>query len=540
MPTTDHMIAGVEVRIDGQAMAPEIMALVQEVRVDDHLNLPDTFVIALSDPGLEHIDRINLEVGKEVEILFAAPDGNRYESLLKGQITTVEPEFSRQGATITARGYDHSHQMNRERRAETYQNMTVGDIARRVASRAGISIGAIDDAGGPVDFMQQNNETDWEFLGRLARRIGNEALVAGRQLEFRTAGGPASPEKVTLRWGENLISFKPRITGVSQVEDVAVRGWDAVSRRVIEATARPEGLMSSIGVARDTIVSALNGGRLTVADAPVASQQEADALARSLASRVANSYLEADGICEGHPKVRAGCTVKIEGVGTRFGGEYTVSSTRHVFRGGRGYRTHFAISGQQERSLVELLTPARKKRWGNSVVIGIVTNNDDPEAMGRVRVKYPELGDTEGTWARVATPGAGADKGLLMLPKVDDEVVIGFEHDDIRRPYVLGCVFNGQAKPDDLASKDGSFMLKSPKDMGIDIKEKISIKGGDELVIEVGQSKVTCKKDGTIQIEGKDITLKANGSISVEAGPQGLKLSSQGQVQVSGAQIQLG
>jgi uncharacterized protein involved in type VI secretion and phage assembly len=127
-----------------------------------------------------------------------------------------------------------------------------------------------------------------------------------------------------------------------------------------------------------------------------------------------------------------------------------------------------------------------------------------------------------------------------MLPKVDDEVVIGFEHDDIRRPYVLGCVFNGQAKPNDLASKDGSFMLKSPKDMGIDIKEKISIKGGDELVIEVGQSKVTCKKDGTIQIEGKDITLKANGSISVEAGPQGLKLSSQGQVQVSGAQIQLG
>lgn len=540
MSTADQMIAGVEVRIDGQALAPEIMALVREVRVDDNLNLADTFIITVSDPRLEHIDRINLEVGKEVEILFAAPDGNRYESLLKGQITTVEPEFSRQGATITARGYDHSHQMNRERRAETYQNMTVGDIARRVASRAGIAVGAIDDAGGPVDFMQQNNETDWEFLGRLARRVGNEALVAGNQLEFRSAGGPAGGDTVTLRWGENLISFKPRLTGVSQVEDVMVRGWDAVSRRVIEATARPQGLMSAIGVARDTVVSAMNGGRLTVADTPVASQQEADALAQSLAARVANSYLEAEGVCEGHPKVRAGSTVKIEGIGTRFGGQYTVSSTRHVFRGGQGYRTHFASSGQQERSLVELLTPARKKRWGNSVVIGIVTNNDDPDGMGRVRVKYPELGDTEGTWARVVTPGAGRDKGLLMTPKVDDEVVVGFEHDDIRRPYVLGCVFNGQSKPDDLASKDGSFMLKSPKDMGIDIKEKISIKGGEELVIEVGQSKVTCKKDGTIQIEGKDLKLKATGSIAIEAGPQGLKLSSQGQVQVSGTQIQLG
>lgn len=540
MSTTDQMIAGVEVRVGGQAMAPEVMALVREVRVDDNLNLADTFIITLTDPRMEHVDRINLEIGKEVEILFASPDGNRYESLIKGQITTVEPEFSRQGATITARGYDHSHQMNRERRAETYQNMTVGDIARRVASRAGVAIGAIDDAGGPVDFMQQNNETDWEFLGRLARRVGNEALVADKKLEFRTAGGPAAADTVTLRWGENLISFKPRITGVSQIEDVMVRGWDAVSQRVIEATAKPQGLTSTIGLARDTLVSAMNGGRLTVADSPVASQQEADALAKSLANRVGNSYLEAEGVCEGHPKVRAGSKVKIEGIGTRFGGEYTLSSTRHVFRGGQGYRTHFAISGQQERSLVELLTPARKKRWGNSVVLGIVTNNDDPQAMGRVRVKFPQLGDLEGTWARVVTPGAGKDKGLLMTPLIDDEVVVGFEHDDITRPFVLGCVFNGQNKPDKLADKDGSLMMKSPKNMGIEVKEKISIKAEEELVIEVGQSKVTLKKDGTIQIEGKDLKLKASGSIAIEAGAQGLKLSSQGQVQVSGSQIQLG
>lgn len=534
------MIAGVEVRVAGQALAPEVMALVREVRVDDNLNLADTFIITLTDPRMEHVDRINLEIGKEIEILFASPDGNRYESLIKGQITTVEPEFSRQGATITARGYDHSHQMNRERRAETYQNMTVGDIARRVASRAGVAIGAIDDAGGPVDFMQQNNETDWEFLGRLARRVGNEALVAGKKLEFRTAGGPAASDALTLRWGENLISFKPRITGVSQVEDVMVRGWDAVSQRVIEATAKPEGLMSTIGLARDTLVSAMNGGRLTVADSPVASQQEADALAKSLANRVGNSYIEADGVCEGHPKLRAGSKIKIEGIGTRFGGEYTVSSTRHVFRGGQGYRTHFTISGQQERSLVELLTPARKKRWGNSVVLGIVTNNDDPQAMGRVRVKFPQLGDLEGTWARVVTPGAGKDKGLLMTPLIDDEVVVGFEHDDITRPFVLGCVFNGQNKPEQLADKDGSLMMKSPKNMGIEVKEKISIKGEEELVIEVGQSKVTLKKDGSIQIEGKDLKLKASGSIAIEAGAQGLKLSSQGQVQVSGTQIQLG
>lgn len=543
------MIAGVQVKIDGQELAPEVAAQLLEVRIDDHLVLPDTFLIRVADPGLELVDAIDLEIGTEVELLFGSPEDNRLVSLLKGQIASVQPEFTRSGATITARGYDHSHALNRTKRSETYQNMTVGDIARRVASRAGMRPGTIDDAGGPQDFVQQNNETDWEFLWRLAQRVGNEVLVVDRTLHFRRAGGGAD-RPVTLRWGETLHELRPRLTGVQQVEEVVVRGWDAASKRVIEATARPDRLMASIGVERDSVVRALEGGSLTIADRPVATQQEADALARSVATRLANGFVEAEGVCEGDPRVTAGCRIAVEGVGRRFGGTYTVSATRHVFRGGRGYQTHFTVSGQAERSLVELLTPARRRGWGNSVVIGVVTNNEDPEGMGRVRVKYPELGDTEGYWARIASAGAGKDKGLLMTPVVGDEVVIGFEHDDVRRPYVLGAVWNGTEKPGELAQPDGSFALRSEKKMTVTVKEEITFTGDKELVFEIGQAKVTCKKDGTVRIEGKNITLTASNSISLEApqgaiavkaGVRGLTLSSAGgTVSVSGTQISLG
>ena len=61
----------------------------------------------------------------------------------------------------------------------------------------------------------------------------------------------------------------------------------------------------------------------------------------------------------------------------------------------------------------------------------MVTNNDDPEKLGRVRVQFPTLSaDDESAWARIATPGGGKERGLQWLPEVDDEVLVGFELDD--------------------------------------------------------------------------------------------------------------
>jgi phage protein D len=446
---------------------------------------------------------------------------------------------------IVIRGYDHSHALNRSRRSETYQNSTVADIAKKVATRAGLTPGTIDDEGGVQSFVQQNNETDYEFLWRLAERVGCEVVVLKKELNFRKAGGNGGGTPVELKWGEDLIGFRPRLTGVQQVEEVVVRGWDAAAKRVIEATAKPQGLLSTIGVAHDKIVSALSGGTLRVLDKPVATQEEATALAKSVASKVANAYLEATGTARGNPALKAGTQVKIDGVGTRFGGTYTLSATTHVYRGAKGYETQFTISGRAPRNLVSLATPTAKRSWGNSVVLGTVTQNDDPDGLGRVRVKYGEH-DTEGWWAPVVSPGAGKDKGLLMTPIVGDQVVVAFEHDDVRKPYVLGAVWNGSEKPADLAQKDGSFSLQSDKKMTVGAKEKIAITGEQELVLTVGDAKVTLKKSGEVLVEGKDVKIKASGTASIESSGSmtvkgsTLSIQASGSVSVSGASISLG
>jgi phage baseplate assembly protein gpV len=82
------------------------------------------------------------------------------------------------------------------------------------------------------------------------------------------------------------------------------------------------------------------------------------------------------------------------------------------------------------------------------VVVGLVTDVNDPETLGRIRVSFPWLpGETESQWARVARPMAGKDYGHWFMPEVDDEVLVGFEFGDLQHPLVLGFLWNGRDTP---------------------------------------------------------------------------------------------
>ena len=80
-----------------------------------------------------------------------------------------------------------------------------------------------------------------------------------------------------------------------------------------------------------------------------------------------------------------------------------------------------------------LLGPADGADRFHGVVVGVVTNNQDPDGMHRVKVRFPWLsGEDESHWARVAAAMAGNDRGAYFLPEVDDEVLVAFEHGDLR------------------------------------------------------------------------------------------------------------
>jgi phage protein D len=567
-----NLLPSVQIKVNGSPLDAAVAQNVIEVKVEDNLIHPDTFLLRIDDPELKNVDSTTLDIGADVEILFEKPGmiGEQgapvLKSVIKGQITSLEPEFGERGAVVAVRGYDKSHQLNRSKKTETYQDMTYGDIARRVISGGGFTPGTIDDAGGSHPFVQQNNETDWDFLWRLASRIDNEVVAEDNKLHFRRAASsrPAAPE---LEYGSNLFSFRPRVTGVQQIDEVTVRGWDPKTKQAIvgnaKASAAEPDLGVKIGVTHAKVRSALDGGKVLVADLTPTSRAEADAIAKSVMAQHANAYADATGVAFGDPDLRAGRKVKITKVGTRFGGEYTLFSTVHRFNMSKGYMTSFVISGRSARGLLDVLTPAPPRNFGgNSIVIGIVTNNDDPDKMGRVRIKYPALGDdTEGAWARIASPSSGKDRGLLMMPQPDEEVLIAFEHDDPRKPFVLGSVWNKHDSPGDLVQTDGSFVLQSDKKTNLKSKDQISVKSDKEMYVEtqgeIGQKskdKIVLQADNEIDAKSKkivinsdvDIELTANSQINIKAngkvtlqGSAGVTIQGPGGINLTGSKISL-
>jgi uncharacterized protein involved in type VI secretion and phage assembly len=553
MSPAPNLVAGVSVKVGGQALDVPIV----EARVQDNLMLPDAFALRVLDPDFKLVDGAMFDIGAKVELHFAAAsERGGPEGIFKGEVATLAPQFEKEGSVLVVRGYDLGHRLTRSRNTRTFQDMTLSDIAGKIIGEAGLR----KDVKSTTDvypFEQQSNETDWDYLWRLAARVGYELTCIDETIHFRAPGSGAGGP-VALEWGVNLKGFHPRATAVQQVKDVVVNGWDPKAKRRVTATKSTPQLDSKIELRRDGLAN----GRHPVAEEIVSSQSEANALAQSTLDRLANAWLSADGRCVGNPDVRAGCKVQIKGVGTRFGGEYLVTQSTHVIRGTAGYETEFEISGRSRRTLLDLLTPRPRSGYGDSLVIGVVTNNDDPEKMGRVRVKFPDLDETqEGWWARVASVSATAERGMLMMPLVDDEVIVGFEHGDPRRPFVLGSLWNGTAKPGKLAAEgagkpDGSFNLRSNKkvaiasvaDMSIsseakmDAKStsdfslqsdgKLAIKGnGAEISITAAGGSIVIKQDGSITIKGSQITVDASAKLA---------LTSSGVVQVRGSQVMLG
>lgn len=162
------------------------------------------------------------------------------------------------------------------------------------------------------------------------------------------------------------------------------------------------------------------------------------------------------------------------------------------------------------------------------VSIGVVTNNQDPNGLGRVKVKLPWLSDTdESNWARVMTPMAGKDRGLYLLPEPGDEVLVMFDQGRVDHPFVIGALWNGEDTPP-ASNADGENnlrVLKSRSGHTITLddtagKEKITIAdktGNSTIVLDAaaGTVSITSQNDLTLSARG-DITLRSSeGDVAV-------------------------
>jgi uncharacterized protein involved in type VI secretion and phage assembly len=186
-----------------------------------------------------------------------------------------------------------------------------------------------------------------------------------------------------------------------------------------------------------------------------------------------------------------------------------------------------------ELALFDLVERDREEMRGKrieGIVLGIVTNNQDPEKVGRVKIKFPWLADSdESYWARVATVMAGKDRGTFFLPEVDDEVLVAFDHGDINHPYVLGSLWNGEDMPPEtnangknnirkIKSRSGHEIIFDDNDEERKGKIEIHTKAGHTIVLDdsAGAEKIEIKDR-----KGNKITIDSvQDSINIESAMQ--------------------
>ena len=442
-------------------MPDDLVKDVLQIVVEESLHMPSMFKLVVHNVYVAATENVKewqnekyFNIGDRISIGFSSSttedvdfrEDIQEKRIIDGEITGLEVNFTNTSeAHMVVRGYDASHRLHRGRYNRSFQGKTESDIARSIARECGIAIGEIDMSGAPREYVFQENQTNMEFLRERAARIGFELFVQDDKLFFRK---PTSKTSLQLEWLVDINSFSVRVSSAEQVNEVEVHSWDYSQKKLIKQTAKTEQLVSDTGNGKgsktSTAFKKVQNPTLYVVDQPVEKAAEAQQMAQALCNELGGEFVWADAKAEGNPKIRPGRVVQLQGMGKRYSGKYYVTETRHVYSR-RVYKTEFTVRGLREGTLLSTLAPKPRLQPGQTLLVGIVTDNDDPKGWGRVRVKLPTLTESDtSNWARVVGLGAAKNRGFYCLPEVNDEVLVGFEHGDIHRPYIIGGVWNGK------------------------------------------------------------------------------------------------
>jgi len=155
----------------------------------------------------------------------------------------------------------------------------------------------------------------------------------------------------------------------------------------------------------------------------------------------------------------------------------------------------------------------------NGVIVGRVTEVEDPDGRGRIRVEFPWLGgQSESYWASIAAPMAGGGRGAFLMPEKNDEVLVAFDRGDVNHAYVIGFLWNGRDKPPSTSVRER--MIRSVNGHAIRFLDSTPENGNKgALIIEdahgnritLSNGKITIKSVSILELDAPIITLKGPG-----------------------------
>ena len=540
----------------------------------------NAYDMASSDFKKDWLEK-HLAIGNFIEVKMGY--GDRLESVFKGLITSVKFDFPSGGSpSISVECHDKSYLMMKHKLSFAWHFMPYSAIAIILAGLYGLDF-VVDFSVDIHDTVQQENESNYSFLQRLAKKIGYEFFISGDTLYFRIPYVGNLNPITTLKWGRSLKSFAPQFDLNEQACAVVTRGFSEMLD------------MAVIGLAGYVTVPGIDGQKIKNVmknifmgnvidyeyDIGITSFFEAEAVALLKMGERLMKSLSGSGECIGLPELSPGRFIKIDGLGSQLNSTYYITSVTHTISES-GYSTQFEVGKGNEdmfgaiSSGIEKMSKASGSGMGgegsinkSGVSVGTVISNIDPMGLGRVRVAYSmregsDLFMDDSGWARVAVPYAGASKGTYFIPDIGDEVLVAFGEGALECPYVIGSLWSMKKRPPVVDPLNLKHVIKSRLGNTITIDDtpaqpNVSLKTltGQTVEIQDSPPKITIK-DATglnaVEIDSVTNAVTVKGNLKAElksnacqvsldsvqqsvkiSGPLMVNLESSAQVSIKGA-----
>jgi phage baseplate assembly protein gpV/phage protein D len=425
------------------------------------------------------------------------------EPLFTGQVTASELCYtSDQGRSLRVRGYDLLHQLRKRQSVRAHVQVTTRDLARELVADLGLTIQAAEP--GPLwKQLIQHRQSDFELLQESAEHGGLYLTVRGNVLHLLTLRG--SGETVPLALGETLLEARIEMNADTLYRSVATTGWNSSLMETHKGqAAHPR---SGRVVATELLPSRVGGsGKHALVDEDIVSDDHAAGMAQAELDLRTAREVTFWGVAEGDPRLQPGIPIEVTGVAEAVAGRYVLAAVTHSIDTQRGFLSE-----------VSSMPPSPRERTrGNVAAPGIVTQIDDPEKRGRVRVSLPTYGDVETDWIPVLSAGAGGKKGLMAFPDIGDHILLLLIHEDPGQGVVLGGLYAEQ-KPPDVGIDGGSikrYTLQTPGGQRLlldDSKQTFRVENSDGSFYELGPHKVRLHSAVDLEIEAPGQTVVIRG-----------------------------
>lgn len=471
---------------------------------------------------------------------------------------------------IQVSGYSKTILLEQGKHTTSWLNKDLKNIIDDTLSAVGLEAQVKLEHQGILEYEAQYGESHYQFIKRLCKQHNEWLYWDGVKLVI---GEPILTEAIALEYNRELSNLS---IGVEvKANGYATFSYNSSDNKVTESHTKND-IKNLNELGTEAFHTSLNIFNLIPNSHSVSRVKDKSELDTSIkkkqAAAVADlNILEADCNKQG---LTIGSIIKVgsaksEGnsvFDVKSYGEYMVIHIEHKATGIGGYSCHFKAipSGITVSPEPKVELPHAHSQ------IATIVDNVDPKGFGRVKAKMLWQKNNETTtWLRVMTPDAGrSDKhgeirGNLVIPEINDQVMLGFRYGDPNRAFVLGSLYNGgnitagKQNRNSLVSRMGSKMIMDDNDGSLQLTDKggvdmrfdgagnavtqiakqntigvgengesmfkmdakgnIALNGKESLKITVGDSVFEMLSDGTIKVNGKVITVNAETSTEISA-----------------------